>query len=327
MTPSALAKNLRLTETFHRSHAVDSLTHPETVALIPAYNEQRFIGSLVLTARAYVDQVIVVDDGSSDRTAETAETAGALVIRHPENRGKAAAINTGFSFLRQLKPRAVVMLDGDGQHRAEEITTMLAPVLAGDADLVVGSRFLSVKSAIPAYRQIGQFGLNLATNLSSGSTISDTQSGYRAFSERAIACLSFTQGGFSIESEMQFLVAEHKLRVAEVPISVLYAERAKRNPVVHGLQVLNGILHLMCNIRPLLFFGLTGTLCFLLGSALGIYIVSIYHQTGELAVGYGLLTVLLCIIGIVLLFAGVLLQAMRGMLQSLQHTMLNHLSQ
>jgi hypothetical protein len=155
--------------------------------------------------------------------------------------------------------------------------------------------------------------------------VSDTQSGFRALSERAIACLSFSQGGFSIESEMQFLVAEHKLRVAEVPISVLYAEPAKRNPVVHGLQVLNGIMHLMCNIRPLLFFGLSGVVSFLLGSVLGVYIVSIYSQTGQLAVGYGLLTVLLCIVGIVLVFAGVLLQAMRGMLQSLQDTMLNHL--
>src|SRR5690349_4093402 len=177
-----------------------------TVALIPAYNEARFIGSLVLAALAHVDLALVVDDGSSDRTAEIARRAGATVFRHSQNQGKAAAVNTGFLYMRQLKAAGVVMLDGDGQHTADDIPRVLEPILAGEADIVVGSRFLDVKSDIPLYRQVGQHGLTLATNLTSGVRVSDSQSGYRAFSSRAIEKLWFGQGGFSIESEMQFLI-------------------------------------------------------------------------------------------------------------------------
>src|SRR6185503_2783935 len=108
-----------------------------TVALIPAYNEHRFIGSMVLAVRQFVDLVIVVDDGSSDSTAEIAQRAGARVVRHTVNQGKAIAVNTGFSFIRQMAPRAIVMVDGDGQHCADDIPIVLAPILEGHADVVI----------------------------------------------------------------------------------------------------------------------------------------------------------------------------------------------
>lgn len=289
-----------------------------TIALIPAHNEERFIGSLVLSARQYVDLVIVVDDGSSDRTAEIATMAGATVVQHQINQGKAAAVNTGFTYARQLNPSAVVMLDGDGQHSAREIPQVLEPVLQGEADIVVGSRFLHVKSDIPAYRQIGQHALTLATNVASGVRVSDSQSGYRAFSARALETLSFGQSGFSVESEMQFQAREHQLRVVEVPISVIYAEPAKRNPFTHGMQVLNGILRLVGQTRPLLFFGGAGVVTLALGIALGLHIIQTYTRTQELGIGYGLVTVMLCVIGVLLFFAGVLLHSIRGMLAELR---------
>jgi glycosyltransferase involved in cell wall biosynthesis len=292
------------------------------VALIPAYNEARFIGSLVLAARNHVDMVIVVDDGSSDQTVEIARRAGATVIRHKVNQGKAAAVNTGFAYLRQLKPGAVVMLDGDGQHAADDIPGVLGPILGGEADIVVGSRFLGVKSDIPVYRQIGQHGLNLATNLASGVRISDTQSGYRAFSARAIEELSFQQGGFSIESEMQFQIRESRLRVAEVPIKVTYAEPAKRNPFHHGMQVINGIARLLGQTRPLLYFCTSGLFLLALGILLGVYMIDIFSRTHELAVGYGLITVILSVVGMLLLFVGFILHSTRGMLVELRQSLL-----
>lgn len=296
-----------------------------TVALIPAFNEERFIGSLVLAVQSYVDHVVVVDDGSSDRTVEIARKAGATVVQHQINQGKAAAVNTGFGHIRRLRPGVLVMLDGDGQHCADDIPQMLAPVRANEADVVVGSRFMSVKSDIPAYRKVGQHGLTLVTNLASGVSISDSQSGFRAFSSRALEQLSFSQGGFSIESEMQFLVREHQLRVLEVPIKVIYAEPAKRNPVSHGMQVLNGILRLVGQIRPLLFFGLSGVITLLLGLGLGLHIVDIYARTQTLAIGYGLLTVMLCVIGMLLVFVGLVLHSTRGMLLELRRNMLDRL--
>lgn len=297
-----------------------------TVALIPAYNEERFIGSLVLAVQAYVDQVIVVDDGSQDRTSEIARTAGAFVIQHEVNQGKAAAVNTGFKHLRRVKPAAIIMLDGDGQHCADDIPQVLEPIMQGDADIVVGSRFQEVKSEIPAYRQIGQHSLTLATNLTSGVWVSDSQSGFRAFSKRALEHLSFSQGGFSIESEMQFLVRDHQLRVVEVPIKVIYAEPAKRNPVNHGMQVLNGILRLVGQARPLLFFGGIGLITFLSSMLLGLYIIEIYMRTRELAIGYGLITVVLSVVGVLLLFAGFILHSTRGMLLEFRNSLIERLT-
>jgi glycosyltransferase involved in cell wall biosynthesis len=292
------------------------------VALIPAYNEARFIGSLVITVREYVDYVVVVDDGSSDDTQAIAVKASATVLRHSENQGKALAINTGINYVRQLNPRAVVLLDGDGQHCADDIPAVLAPVLEGLADIVVGSRFLEVKSDIPAYRQVGQHGLTIATNVASGVRVGDSQSGFRALSPRALEHLTFSKSGFSIESEMQFLSREHNLTIAEVAIKVIYAEPPKRSPVAHGMQVLHGILQLVGQ-RRLLFFGVIGQLIFLLGIGLGFHILDLYAQTRVLAIGYGLLTVVLCTVGVVLLFAGVMLHSTRGMLLDLR-TVLIH---
>lgn len=288
------------------------------IALIPAYNEERFIGSLVLTTLEHVDEVIVIDDGSSDRTSEIAAKAGATVITHRVNQGKAAAVNTGFTAARRLNPIAAVMLDGDGQHSADDIPVIIAPVLNGEADVVVGSRFLEVKSDIPAYRQVGQHGLTAMTNLASGVRVSDSQSGFRAFSAEALEHLSFSQGGFSIESEMQFQVREHKLRIVEAPIKVIYAEPAKRNPFKHGMQVVDGVLRLVVQMRPLLYFGAVGLALLLSGLALGLYVVSIWAQTQALALGLALLTVILCVVGVVLIFAGVLLHVLRAMFVELR---------
>lgn len=296
------------------------------VALIPAYNEERFIGSVVIAARNYVDLVVVVDDGSSDHTAQIARQAGAVVLRHTQNQGKAAAVNTGFSYLRDLEPGAVVMLDGDGQHSPQDIPVVLGPVLAGEADLVIGSRFKDVKSDIPLYRQVGQHGLTLTTNLASGVWVGDSQSGFRAFSAKALKHFSFSQGGFSLESEMQFLAGELGLRVVEVPIHVTYAEPPKRNPISHGMQVLNGILHLVGQTRPLLFFGLSGTVVFLAGLSLGLHVTRIFMQTGQLAIGYGLITVMLCVIGVVLIFAGIILHSILGMMRELRRFLAERIS-
>lgn len=296
-----------------------------TIALIPAYNEERFIGSLVLAVRPYVDQVVVIDDGSCDRTAAIAEMAGATVVQHQVNQGKAAGVNTGFAYIRRLNPSAVVMLDGDGQHCAEDIPVVLAPVREGSADIVVGSRFLQVKSDIPVYRQIGQIGLTLATNLASGVRVSDSQSGYRAFSVRALEELCFGQGGFSIESEMQFQAREHKLQIVEVPIKVIYAERAKRNPFSHGMQVVNSITRMVGQTRPLLYFGMAGLVLLLIGTALGLYIVDIYAKTHILAVGYGLITVMLCMIGVLLFFAGLMLHSTREMMIEMRRGLIERL--
>ncbi len=296
--------------------------HGPVMALIPAHNEQRFIGSIVLAARRYVDMVVVVDDGSTDGTGCTAEDAGATVLRHAVNQGKAAAVNTGLKHLRRLKPSAVVLLDGDGQHSACDIPAVLQPILDGTADVVVGSRFLGVRSAIPRHRRAGQHGLTALTNLASGVRVSDSQSGFRALSAAAVEVLSFAQAGFALESEMQFLFREHRLRVVEAPIKVTYAEKAKRSPVRHGIQVTNSILRLAGQGRPLLFFCLAGAIAILAALWLAYDVVMIYRASQTIAMARAVLAAAFGGVGALLLILGVVLHSVRGMLIDLRRALL-----
>lgn len=279
------------------------------VVLIPAYNEERFIASVVITTLQFADHVVVIDDGSKDRTAMLAEAAGAHVVRQGSNRGKAQAVNAGFAVARSYSPRAVVCLDGDAQHEPSEIPRLVAPIVAGEADVVIGSRFMDVRSKIPRWRQFGQHGLTLVTNSLSGVRVSDSQSGYRAYSPTAVRTLRFLTDGLSLESEMQFLLQASGLRVTEVPISVKYLDGNKRNPVMHGLQVVDAVLKLVARRRPLLFISLPGTLVVLAGLALGIRVGAVYDASGALMLGSAVLTGLLILAGLLTAMTGIMLHS------------------
>lgn len=287
----------------------------EVVAAIPCFNEERFIGSVVVKTRKYVDRVIVVDDGSTDATAEVAEAAGAQVIRHKKNQGKGMAIRSAFEWAKGSGCKALVLLDGDGQHEPADIPTLLSPVLAGEADMVVGSRFLAASDNIPRYRRIGQHLLTLVTNLGSRVRLTDSQSGFRAFSCKAINDMSFAEGGLSVESEMQFSISRSGLRVAEVPIEVSYVDKAKRSPIGHGMSVLSRVLVLFSLRQPLLLFGLPGLALLVGGLVLGTRVLAMYGNTHELAIGNGMITIILCLAGLLAMFAAVMLQAMKELMQ------------
>jgi glycosyltransferase involved in cell wall biosynthesis len=208
---------------------------------------------------------------------------------------------------------AVVLLDGDSQHDPREVEQVLAPVLEGRADMVVGSRFAGLASRIPRWRTAGQHALTLATNLGSGVRVSDSQSGFRAFSRRALESMRFQRLGFSVESEMQFEAKALGLSIVEVPISVYYQLPAKRNPVKQGINVLDAVLRLIAQHRPLLFFSVPGLVFLLAGLALGVHVVRIYEATLQLAVGYAMITVLLSVIGVLGTFVGIMLHTVRSL--------------
>lgn len=293
-------------------------TLEQVVVLIPAYNEERFIGSVVLKTRQYVPTVIVVDDGSQDATREIALAAGAVVVRHDRNSGKGVALNTGFRKAQDYHPSAVVTLDGDWQHMPEQITQVVAPILEQKADVVVGSRYLDDHSDIPVARVVGHWGFTTMTNVLSGVSLTDSQSGYRAFSPRALEKLSFSSRSFSVESEMQFLVKDLGLTVMEVPIVIRYNDKPKRPVVSHGWNVLNGILRLVARHRPLLFFTAPGLVSIMIGVVLGGFVVRGFNVNQVLPIGTSLLVVIFTVMGVFLSLTGIILWAMRSWLDDIK---------
>ena len=292
---------------------VDFAANPVAV-VIPAYNEERFIGSVVLKVRRYPVTVIVVDDGSADDTADVALAAGATVIRHPCNQGKGKALHSGFAAARKLHPAAIVMIDGDGQHLPEQMETLVRPILEDEADIVIGSRYLEKAQGVPSHRVMGHWFFNQLTRATSGVKASDSQSGYRAFSPKAYNADLFHTANFTVESEMQFLAHELGLRVVDVPITIRYLDKAKRSAWQQGMSVLNGILRLTGLYRPLLSFAGTGFVILTGGLGMGIIVVDIYARTQTLAAGYAMISVVLTIVGMLAITTGVILHSVRGLL-------------
>jgi glycosyltransferase involved in cell wall biosynthesis len=288
---------------------------PLIVAAIPCFNEERFIGSVVLKVKKHVDKVIVIDDGSTDASVEVATDAGAVVRSHGSNKGYGAAIRTALNCGREEGSDVLVIIDGDGQHKASDIPRLVKPVLEGEADVAIGSRFLGKATGSPLYRRLGQRVLNVATNVGSGRKLSDSQSGFRAYSAEALRKLNLTENGMSVSSEMQFAISSKGLKVAEVPIDVCYADKAKRNPVGHGVNVLSRVLVLLSLRQPMIIFGVPGLGLLGGGIAMGLHVLDVYAQTRQLGLGNAMITVLLSLSGMLCLFAAVILQAMKELLR------------
>jgi glycosyltransferase involved in cell wall biosynthesis len=259
------------------------------IAIIAALNEEETIGTVVIKTKRYVDKVIVVDDGSKDKTAEVAQLAGAEVVSHIENRGKGQALKTGFERADELAADIVVCIDADFQHNPDDIPTVIAPILEGEADMVIGSRFLNKdhKKDIPRYRRLGQWILTTTTNLDSDIKITDSQSGFRAFSKDILRKFKFGQKGLSIESEMIKDAMDNDIKIKEVPISMRYEglETSTETPGKHGWGVLNYILKIVMEKRPLLVFGISGMILLIIGLVFGLYSIDFYFANNFVPFG------------------------------------------
>lgn len=240
----------------------------KVIAAIPCFNTENFIAGVVLEAKKYVDQVIVIDDGSDDGTAEAAKAAGALVISHGANRGYGEAIKSCFEAAKKHSADSLVILDGDGQHHPGEIPLVLAPILQGEADLVIGSRFIQAEkpqgncpelaidslisrnpdsknlpadypvTTMPKYRSFGINVINLLSNLSSRVKVSDVQSGFRGYGAKALQGFLLSEQGMAISIETLLEAKRMNLRIKEVPITCSYPpSRLDIKAIEHGLGV------------------------------------------------------------------------------------------
>ena len=223
-----------------------SAATPYIVAGMPMYNEEETIGSVVIRALRHVDEVICIDDGSSDASARIAEACGATVIRHRVNRGYGGALKTLFLHASEINADALVLLDSDGQQETNDIPAMLEPILNGEADFTIGSRFVEGGGGtdMPAYRRLGIKVITAASNLSSDLGIKDTQSGFRAFSKTALERLRFDSEGMELSLEMLEDAHEKQLRVLEIPTVIRYDVPKGSNftAVSHGFTVMTWAL-------------------------------------------------------------------------------------
>jgi len=283
---------------------------PKIIAAMPALNEGKYIGSLVVQARQYVDVVIVVDDGSTDNTASVAELAGASVVRHRENRGYGSAIQSILVEAKKQKADILVILDADSQHNPEEIPSLVKAVSEG-SDVVIGSREMQ-RHEIALYRRLGQKVLSRLTNVASREKLSDTESGFRAYSRKAIDTLELKETGMAISSEIVSEATAKGLKITEVPVSVIYTEDGSTlNPVRHGIGVMNRILVMISERRPLFFFGLFGGILMVIGLVIGIIVVwAYYFSTNVLATGAALVSILLVTSGLLSIFTGIILNVL-----------------
>lgn len=292
---------------------MDKLPSPKILVALPAYNEDKYIGSMVLKAKRYAGEILVIDDGSTDNTAEIAELAGATVIRQKENRGKGTAVQAILAEAKKRETDVLVILDADSQHKPEEIPVLIKPILNG-YDLVIGSRKQQVDKT-PRYRRFGQGILSYMTGLLTKEQSGDTESGFRALSRKAISELQLKEKGFAIETEMIANAMEKQLKITQVPISNIYTKDGSTlHPVKHGIGVLLRILSMISERRPLAFFGLGGLVLVTVGLVVGIMVIQMFATNNVLPVGFTVLTALLMIIGMFSIFTSVILHVMSNIL-------------
>lgn len=282
---------------------------------------------MVLRTKLYADRVIVVDDGSSDHTAEVAALAGAEVLRHTKNKGKGAALRTGFEALNG--EQIIITIDADGQHDPANISDLVKPIMKGDADMVNGSRYINGnRKDTPIYRRLGQIILDKATNMNMRSelNVTDTQSGFRAFAAGTKDVFRFQQDGLAIESEMLADAAAAGLRIKEVEIGVRYdVDGSSEHPVAHGVRVLVKVLHDMELRRPLYYFTAPGIVMAGLGIEMGLEFLRMFYHGGSLQYGPTLLMVLLTLVGSFMALTGIILHSISTLMAESKKSIDNEL--
>jgi len=286
---------------------------------IPAFNEAKNIENIIRKAKNYCTEVIVCDDGSVDNTAEIARSAGATVIRHDTNKGYGAAIKTLFEAARKKNAGIMVTLDSDGQHDINDISKIVEPILNEEVDMVIGSRFLTEKDSkkVPRYRSFGIKTITKLTQAASYDNITDSQSGFRAYSKNALSKLELFEDGMSVSTEILLRAKEKNLTIKEVPTTVSYntGNTSTHNPLKHGISVLLSVLQFISVRHPLLFYGLSGIAVLTVGIGYASIALELFSQTRYVSTPLVLLSVGSIIVGVVLLATGVILYTMAALLR------------
>jgi glycosyltransferase involved in cell wall biosynthesis len=214
------------------------------VVVVPVYNEAAVITEVVVALRHAFDHVVCVDDGSVDRSVQLAAAAGATVLAHPVNLGQGAALQTGLDYALGTDAHYVITFDSDGQHHVDDALRLLEAARTSDVDIVLGSRFLGSDHHVPSLRLLVLRAAVRFTRLTSGLRLSDAHNGLRVLTRDAAAMVDLHQAGMAHASELIGLVARHRLRYCEVPMTVAYTEysRAKGQSSLNAVNIVVDLL-------------------------------------------------------------------------------------
>ena len=279
---------------------------------IPAYNEEKNISEIIKKLQKITNKIIVCDDGSSDSTAKIAKEMGVLVIQHETNLGYGAAIRSIFLKAREEKSEFLITLDSDGQHRIEDIQTILEPLKTGKADIVIGSRFLNNDGKnVPSYRKVGIKILTKLANTSLEQNITDSQSGFRGYGKDVIENVTPSESGMGVSNEILIKASKQGLKIVEVPIIILYdGDTSTHNPISHGSSVLISTLKFISMEHPLKFYGIPGFVFLSIGLGFLIFTVNLFTETRQILLSSAIIGVGSTIFGIILIQSSILLYAM-----------------
>ena len=285
---------------------------------IPAYNEEVKIKDVVKKSLPYVDKVIVCDDGSTDNTAALAKKAGAIVISHATNLGYGAAISSLFDYCRKNNAEIMVTLDGDGQHNPDQVPDLVNVILKHNVDVVIGSRSLRDDKDLPSYRKAGIKIITSTINSATDLKVTDSQSGFRAYSRTAIDLIHPAESGMAVSTEILLKISNNGLSIAEVPITVSYTgDTSTEHPVSHGAHVIGTTLKYVSIKHPMYFYGIPGILLFISGLIMGVSFLDSYLDPVAPKVLYGLIlgSTISVLLGSMMIITSILLFTMSNLIR------------
>ena len=279
---------------------------------IPAFNEEKNIAAIITKLADITDTIIVCNDGSSDLTSDIAEKMGAFVINHEKNLGYGAAIRSIFLKAKELNGDILVTFDADGQHRIEDIEKVTKPIIDQEVDLVIGSRFLDEsEKEVPRYRKVGIKVITKITNVSIKKQLTDSQSGFRAYSKKVLNELNPSELGMGISTEILIKASNKNFRITEVPIKILYSgDTSTHNPVSHGSSVILSTIKYTSIEHPLKFYGIPSMILFIIGISFTYLAVEYYAEIGRLNTNLTIIAAGTVLIAVVLLITSILLYSL-----------------
>lgn len=279
---------------------------------LPAYNEEKNIAGIISKLQDLSYDVIICNDGSTDDTEKISTKMGAKVISHKRNKGYGAAIRSLFEKARDEEYDILVTFDADGQHRTEDIKKVILPIVNEESDIVIGSRFSGEETTkIPTYRKMGIKVLTNLVNSKTGNKITDSQSGFRAYSKKILANVLPSESGMGVSTEILIKANQKKFKIIEVPITILYeGDTSTHNPVSHGTSVLLSTMKFISIEHPLKFYGIPGIIFLCVGLFFVVWTLQEFSETRRIITNISLIGIGSTIFGMIMMMTSIMLYSM-----------------